>query len=150
MKIPSGRALGQRAFRQCQAPAQVATRAFWRITKFVPELSDRALVALAVAAAKFEWFDKRLLRRLFARKGTPQPWEKRSQQNTHFLKLHLRPQVAHCSATGDRVAAAPPCSSTLGRVKSIPDPNTREKVSRYTSHCYRDTFAKVCPPLGRK
>ena len=24
------------------------------------------------------------------------------------------------------------------------------KVSRYTSHFYRDTFAKVCPPLGRK
>ena len=23
------------------------------------------------------------------------------------------------------------------------------KVSRYTSHFYRDTFAKVCPPLGR-
>ena len=24
------------------------------------------------------------------------------------------------------------------------------KVSRYTSHFYRDTFAKVCPPLSRK
>ena len=24
------------------------------------------------------------------------------------------------------------------------------KVSRYTSHFYCDTFAKVCPPLGRK
>ena len=24
------------------------------------------------------------------------------------------------------------------------------KVSRYTSHFYRDTFAKACPPLGRK
>ena len=38
----------------------------------------------------------------------------------------------------------------LRRVKSTPDPDTFEKVSRYTSHFYRDTFAKICPPLGRK
>ena len=36
------------------------------------------------------------------------------------------------------------------RVQSTPDPDTFEKVSRYTSHFYCDTFAtKVCPLLGR-
>ena len=39
--------------------------------------------------------------------------------------------------------------SLIRRVTSTPDPNTW-KVSRQTSHFYRDTFAKVCPPLGRK
>ena len=34
-------------------------------------------------------------------------------------------------------------------VTSTNDPELSERVSRYASHFYRDTFAKVCPPLGR-
>eukprot|EP00971_Amphidinium_carterae_P057488 1136684-Amphidinium_carterae.1 len=45
-------------------PGKVAPRAFHRITKHVPELSDRALVALSVAMAKFEWVDHRLLKKV--------------------------------------------------------------------------------------
>ena len=39
---------------------------------------------------------------------------------------------------------------SLQESRTDPWPRYFWKVSRYTSHFYRDTFAKVCPPLGRK
>ena len=64
------------------------------------------------------------------------------------IPLGLFHRFCSCPVKGClRLRAAP---QKIQESKIDPWPRHFWKISRYTSHFYRDTCAKVCPPLGRK
>merc|ERR1719499_808798 len=52
-------------------PGKAIWKAAKRIRDYVPSLSDRALVALSVTLAKFDWPEKRLLKKISAQVREP-------------------------------------------------------------------------------
>ena len=72
-------------------------------------------------------------------KGRLQNSEKRTDHIKHETSAQLKTQLGQAFET-----------SIPQEIQIDLWPRYFWKVSRYTSHFYRDTFAKVCPPLGRK
>ena len=73
--------------------------------------------------------------------------------STAFL-LELLSEKYHVCSLDSKILKSFPAGKTktpfIRRVTLTPDPDTFEKYRDTPPIFYRDTFAKVCPPLGRK